>query len=456
MSQEVLHIVVVAGFNYSDTASNPHEFDERSMNRIGWYLTQHADRRETLVFHYLSVGHGVVARSVEVDPRFTAAQFMRLDKSVDRGARPGAQSFWASIDRATFCPVTRANYGPPKGGHHPAYKPTFDPLGRRPMAITDVYAHVATLPVNSVRELSIFSHSGVNGPILANCYESESLFMAFFRGHAPFMKTMRYRELLARDPYDLDARALKDFVTPAGLEFDLDAGLAANAARPNPNLLLEYTEAISWFYNYAIEGDDDQNTRRKLSFAWYVERCRAAFRKDAELWVWGCFSSQVVARLIWDCLASPEFAKGRHALAGAGGLPEVPDEWTLRRPVYYDRAYLLHDARTVTADALPPGTKKIPTPHLLAILRSAHIGSYASLTRLVLGVTSMQAFAGTSSDLEPRSAGPFPLMNVAAKFRQFVRFYDKVVLIDRWDRNGVSNTYTYSQAYPYAQYRPKR
>ena len=51
MSQEVLHIVVVAGFNYSDTASNPHEFDERSMNRIGRYLTQHADRRETLVFH---------------------------------------------------------------------------------------------------------------------------------------------------------------------------------------------------------------------------------------------------------------------------------------------------------------------------------------------------------------------------------------------------------------------
>lgn len=436
-TQEAIHVIVVAGYNY---AHHNYEFDDRSINRIGWFLENHTGRREPLIFHYLSVGHGTVARSVQVDPGFTVKEFLHRNKKLDKTTATDKKSFWESIDRDQFAPVTKANYYyKEEDWKYAAYGPLADPQGRRAMSMVDVYSYVAELPSKSVQELSFFSHSGDGGPILTNSSEKWTDYLRILPQDGPdatyALVSAKYEDLLLREPWDRDARKLKDFLAPVGLEFNPHNFQPSSLSVDRE--MIKYQDVADWFKDYYVYAKDDDKVRKKVAFMWYVERCRAAFREDAELWIWGCLGVTVAQALIKDVLTSRDFSRCASALLSWTDKSEalIPATMKLRR-------FWIGNEVSI---------KELRTTFRLMLLET-----YASSARYVFNIKCIQAFPGTTTDLEPRESGRFPLMTMAARFRNVVQFYLKVIQSDTWDSGTVRNTYKYSAAYPYATYWPKR
>ncbi|MEW6731704.1 MAG: hypothetical protein AB1489_10285 [Acidobacteriota bacterium] len=408
-----VNIVVVGGANYANPKKNLHEYDERAMNRIGWYLDTYPNREWTLVFHFLSVAYGVVAVSIPVPPSMTLKEYLGLDRSVveRKGAKDskGKKSFWQNIKRTPFGPLSGDDFTKPQaGGHNFSLKRREAPPV---MSILDIYDYVSTLKKKSVLELSIFSHANVYGPILGNSYQGSTVIIT----SAAEIFNVNYSDSLDRDPGDIDARGLKDFFT----------SVERHGA--------SFFDAYRWFSSVAYEKNEDKRLADKIQTRSSIRLCAEVFHPRGFMWVWGCQGAKIIRLLVQDILASQEmkaFKRAHPSLLAPKGTPR-PDKVTLAYKYdINDKTLAIGEKRLgpnneTEVDRVTGRTikKRQSLALLVKVLISQHLFTYAAIATFVFGIPCIQSFVGTSADLEKKNKRRFPLMNVDTDHLPIADFY---------------------------------
>ncbi|WP_296224239.1 hypothetical protein [Ralstonia sp. UBA689] len=161
-------VVLVAGFDY--------EFNGLDFNKLCRHRAKRlfaANPKDQLRVTLFDIGAGTVTQN-EINAK--------------------KQRNWKTLSK--FTPVSKSNYSKVVAGHENA----FDQNQSGIMSITDVYAFIQKIgagkEAGTLKELSVFSHGWMGGPVLVNSFDGTA------SGSSQ------------RDANDKDARSDKDFVAP--------------------------------------------------------------------------------------------------------------------------------------------------------------------------------------------------------------------------------------------------
>lgn len=207
-------VILVAGFDYELTSKGSEggaDFRKRCLRRMERLIKRFP--KDDLKFTLFDVGAGTVETN-EIDDKTKRRQWT-VTNTTDSAGKSVPFSFKK---------VTKANYDLILPGREKRFK--FSPDGV--MSITDIYAFIQQIgagkDLETLIELSFFSHGWVGGPILVNSHDPDET-------------------IAARNSADKDPRTFKDF-EPPNMD-DTKLGNFSVAFSPN---------AIIWIWGCAFAG----------------------------------------------------------------------------------------------------------------------------------------------------------------------------------------------------------
>lgn len=299
--------------------------------------------------------------------KFTTINFRSGELAVTDVTYAGGKKVEKNSVTRSFQPISMSNYDKfigRDGAHHYRFKE-----GQWGVAsILNVYSAIkdigATSP-GSLREVSIFSHAGMGGPILVNSYDNRMAMMPIpSTGSAPTTTLVTAKGTM-RDPDDMDARAEYDFVPPT----------------------LEPSGRAQF---------------------------RSAFATDGFLWLWGCSFPHVIHHILTAIEKSKDFKP-------SGLDPE--EVLTLERLNGTDIRHLDKFLRPLFGTSLTPGSPiRIKFKYLKHFLCTYNQASYAARLADASNRTVRAAPLGTYAVYEKPSTR-LPLMKVEARMARHLSLY---------------------------------
>lgn len=307
------------------------------------------------------------ANTAKKDLKFQIFDVRRGEVVVNETTYPKGVKTEKVTKTKPFDALSRANFNAaatPSGGTHYTFKERQD----KAMSILDIYdavQKVGTGDPGTLRELSIFSHAWMGGPILVNSYDDRTghFDVPMPMGLPPV--TMPYTVAgTARDPDDKDPRAQYDFIPPT-----MDAAALVNFQK--------------------------------------------AFHPDGIIWIWGCGFPRLVHEILHKIEHNSVYKK-----AGLGDAVE----FTFTN-LSNDHIDLLEKVLKPLIGAFPDRKKVVVKFKFLKYFFCVvTTSSYSHQLARNSKVKVFGAVMGTYAEYD--TTGPLPLMSIFNGFGAHFDFYE--------------------------------
>jgi hypothetical protein len=313
----------------------------------------------------------VAANRARRDMRFLILDVIRGEVVTTDVTFPGGRKAEATTSATPFRPVSRASYDAITSGTETHYR--FKPGQTDVMGIVDVYnavRHVGAIAPGQLRELSVFSHGWMGGPILVNSFDDRSARIPL---PPPLSSVIPHLEYVVpathRDPDDKDPRAALDFIAPT-----MDAAARAEL--------------------------------------------HGAFHPSGYIWLWGCAFPRLIHQILHRLERNPAYRER--------GLPA---DTILRFTNFLPQEVDLLER--YLAAVLPPFPDRrridVAFKYLKHFACVATQASYTQHLATAAGVKVYGALLGTYSEYD---TGRLPLMHVRRQFGAHFRFYKNYLGFD--------------------------
>lgn len=319
----------------------------------------------------------IAANTSQTEQRFDVFDVRRGEVATTEVTFPGGKKAEKKTLTTPFNPVTRAaSYDAVTSNGETHYH--FKPGQFGVLSITNIYDAVQQIGAaakGSLRELSIFSHGWMGGPILVNSFDDRIGQLTLPNIFGGPDVTLTYTvPLTDRDPDDRDPRSQLDFIAPT-----MDAAALKN-----------FTDA---------------------------------FHADGFVWLWGCS----FPRLVHEVLHKIE-RNSAYKDSGLGN--DVDFELT---NFSKDQADLLERVLAPVTGAFPDKKKiQLKFKHIKHFACRATQSSYSHQLASRTGIPTFAAVLGTYSEYD---SGKLPLMHVHGGFTRHFTFYKNYLGFD-FDSEG--------------------